>query len=64
MGLFEALLLLALVLAAGLLCWILIVTDRRMRDWRDYETIYRRSMGEIDGADLIQALRDKDADLQ
>ena len=57
MGLFELLLLIALCLAAGLFCFILIETDRRIREWFDYETISRQSLGEIDGANIIQALK-------
>lgn len=57
MGLFELLLAICLLLAAGLLCFILIETDRRIREWFNYGEIYRQNMGEIEGADIIQALK-------
>jgi len=49
---------LALVLAAALMCYVLIEIDRRIRAWFDYDVIHRQSMGEVDGADIIKAMRE------
>ena len=57
MGLFELSLFVLIVSAAGTLCLILIEIDRRIRAWFDYDVIYRQSMGEINGADVIRALK-------
>ena len=62
MGLFELLLAICLLLAAGLFCFILIETDRRIREWLNYDEIYRQNMGEIGGAELIQAMKEKEGD--
>ena len=57
MGLFECSLFVLIVLAAGVLCLILIEIDTRIRAWMDYDIIHRQSLGEINGADAIQALK-------
>ena len=51
---------LALVFAAALMCYILIEIDRRIRRWFEYDVIYRQNQGEVDGADIIKAMREGD----
>jgi hypothetical protein len=60
MGLFELLLAVCLVLAAGLFCWILVETDRRIREWLYYDELHRQSLGEISGADIIWSMKKKE----
>jgi hypothetical protein len=58
--LFTLLVFLGLILAAGVMCFLLVEIDRRIRAWFDYDLIHRQSMGEINGADIIQALKKSD----
>jgi len=60
MGLYELLLFTALCMAAGLFCWILIETDRRIREWLYYDELHRQNLGEISGADIIWAMKEKE----
>ena len=52
------LVLLALIAAAALMCYILVEIDRRIRAWFEYDVIHRQSLGEIDGSDIIKAMRE------
>ena len=56
----TTLLILALALVAGLFCFILVEIDRRIRMWFNYGVIYRQNMGEINGADIIRSLKEKE----
>jgi len=49
----------ALIIAAALMCYILIEIDRRIRRWFEYDVIYRQSQGEVDGADIIRAMKEE-----
>ena len=50
----------ALAIVAGLFCYILIEIDRRIRAWIDYDVIHRESTGQIEGSDIIWAMREKE----
>jgi hypothetical protein len=54
------LLITALAIVTWLFCHILLEIDRRIRRWVDYDVIHREATGQIEGSDIIWAMRKKE----